>query len=313
MDVVKPVVKWVGGKTQILDLVLSRFPDNMNNYHEPFVGGGSVLLGLLSLVKRGNIVVNGDIYASDKNAHLINTYMNIQKYPTDLIVALRVLTEEYNKLNSENNEKPNRNPSNIEQAQESQETYYYWIRKQFNMLREYEQQSCKASAYFIFLNKTCFRGLYREGSNGFNVSFGNYKNPIVFDEEHILTVSSLIQDVVFKTQSFDKSFELIEENDFVYIDPPYAPENNSSFVGYTNDGFNTSLHETLFILCDTITYIPQTQFIMSNAYVDSVIESFSDEKYTIDVIDCKRTINSKSPNSTTKEVLITYCLNKISR
>jgi DNA adenine methylase len=305
MDTVKPVIKWVGGKTQILDKILSKFPSHMNSYHEPFVGGGSVLFALLTSVYEGNIKVDGDIYASDKNPNLIYMYQNIQKKPSELIDELNELTNEFSKLNFNNN-KPNRKPQNKEEALECQESYYYWIRKVFNSFSDIERMYCKATAYFIFLNKTCFRGVYREGPNGFNVPFGHYKNPSIYDEDHILITSSLLQNVTFKIQSFEESFNNIQECDFVYLDPPYAPENSTSFVGYTKDGFDTTFHTNLFNLCSTLTNVPNVQFIMSNSNVDFVKKHFNHAKYSISTLSCKRTINSKNPSAKAEEILIIY-------
>ena len=152
MDVVKPILKWVGGKTQILDKIISSFPSHINNYHEPFVGGGSVLFALLSLVYEGSIKVDGDIYASDKNANLIYMYKNIQERPSELIEALDDLVGTFKTLKFEK-PNPNRKPNTKEEALECQECYYYWIRKVFNGFSNIERMQCKASAYFIFLTK----------------------------------------------------------------------------------------------------------------------------------------------------------------
>lgn len=307
MDVVKPILKWVGGKTQIIEKVISKFPTYMNNYHEPFVGGGSVLLGFLTLVYEGSIKVDGEIYASDKNENLINMYKNIRDKPDEVIEALNNLIEDFKDLQFDMGlHKPNRNPQNKGEALQCQESYYYWIREVFNKFKDTERNTPNASAHFIFLNKTCFRGVYREGPRGFNVPFGHYKNPSIYNEEEILIVSSLLQNVVFSTRSFEKSFENIETNDFIYIDPPYAPENTTSFVNYTNDGFDTDAHKRLFNLCDSISSIPNAKFLMSNANVNFVKENFKDKKYVISVITCKRAINSKNPSAKTEEILINY-------
>ena len=106
--------------------------------------------------------------------------------------------------------------------------------------------SLKASCLFLFLNKTCFRGLYREGPNGFNVPYGNYKNPAIVNDAHIHEVSKLIKNVIFTVESFTTSMLRVEDRDFVYLDQPYAPENETSFVGYTLDGFTLESHNKLF-------------------------------------------------------------------
>lgn len=310
MDVVKPILKWVGGKTQIIDEILQQFPKEMNNYHEPFVGGGSVLFGLLSRVLEGSIKINGAVYASDKNDKLISLYKNIQQNPDEVLQELKLITDLYLALPSLDDvvglEKPNRKPKTEEEARECQETYYYWVRSLYNRMDAEELQSCKASAYFIFMNKTCFRGVYREGPNGFNVPFGHYKNPGIYEDTHILMVSQLLENVVFKTQGFEASLAVVEEGDFIYMDPPYAPESSTSFVGYTADGFTKDMHLQLFGVCAQLRVITGVKFMMSNADVDLVRNNFPCDVYDIQVVECKRSINSKKPGSKTNEVIIKW-------
>ena len=140
---VKPFMKWVGGKTQILDEVLSLFPKEIKNYHEPFLGGGSVLLGLLSHIKSGKIKMSGNIYASDINPNIIALYKDIQTNPTGLIEEVKQISDEYYNCPQI---KGNRKPTNKEEAITSQESYYYWIRSQFNLE--------KRTSMLLFLNKT---------------------------------------------------------------------------------------------------------------------------------------------------------------
>jgi DNA adenine methylase len=301
MHVTKPVLKWVGGKTQILDDILSLFPKEINNYHEPFLGGGSILLGLLSYVKSGKIRVTGNIYASDLNLNLISLYKNIQSFPSELIREVKKLTEEYNMIKGA---EVNRKASNIQEAQTSQESYYYWIRSRFNKLLNEERTLPIASAMLLFINKTCFRGVYREGPNGFNVPFGNYINPSILNEEHIMEVSQLIKDVIFTTNSFTDSLTSITEGDFIYLDPPYAPESDTSFVSYTSCGFNLDNHKELFNICNTITD-KGIKLLMSNADVKIIKETFQPPTYKIKIINCRRAIHSKKPQSKANEVLIT--------
>jgi DNA adenine methylase len=301
IDVVKPFLKWVGGKTQILNDVISMFPVSMKNYHEPFLGGGSVLLGFLSYVKHGKINITGKIYASDLNSNLIGLYRNIQSRPDELIQEGKKLVEEFRQTNGTH---VNRQPHSLAEAMTSPESYYFWIRSRFNALSKHERMGVAASAMFLFMNKTCFRGVYREGPKGFNVPFGNYKNPTILEEEHIRTVSELIRDVIFTDSSFVDSFAKVTAGDFVYIDPPYAPETNTSFVSYTADGFNIDNHKALFKLCDDITG-KGAMILMSNANVSLVRDTFSSTRYTKRVISCRRAIHSKKPETKTDEVLIT--------
>lgn len=292
---IKPIIKWVGGKTQIIDTIIENFPKKIINYHELFLGGGSVLLALLQNIEENNIKVNGSINAYDINITLINMYKNIQKNPKEILSEIKQLINIYNNLNGNI---INRKPIDLSEAKTSQESYFYWIRSQFNKLSEEQKTSSLGSAYFIFLNKTCFRGVYREGPNGFNVPFGHYTNPEIINEEHLLKISKIIKNVNFYCLGFEKSFEKINEIDFIYLDPPYAPENDKSFVGYTSLGFNLEQHNLLFLTCK------KYNFLMSNADVNLVKNNFQDKKYTIKIISCKRSINSKKPNSKTNEVLI---------
>lgn len=291
----KPFLKWVGGKTQILDRVLSLFPDEMQNYHEPFLGGGSVLLGLLS----SNRKINGNIYASDLNENLIFLYQNIQSHVESLIENLRDIALEF--TSASKGMLVNRKPTCIEDAMTSGESYYYWIRHKFNNQCKEERKSPSSSAMLLFLNKTCFRGVYREGPNGFNVPFGNYKNPLIFDEKHLCHISVLIKNVIFSVSSFKDSLAKVQAGDFVYLDPPYAPEKETSFVNYTANGFDIAEHRYLFKMCKDL----PSKFVMSNSDVKLIRDSFVPaSNYNIKVIECRRTINSKNPEAKANEVLI---------
>ena len=267
---VKPFLKWVGGKTQIIDDVISLFPKEMDNYYEPFLGGGSVLLALLTQRRNGLIKIEGTIRASDLNENLIGLYKNIQSNHKDFIGEVRRIME---------------TPMT--------EEYYYELRSQFNSA---DKGSVLSSALFLYLNKTCFRGIYREGPRGFNVPFGHYKLCSVLDEKHIKEVSDLVQGVDFRHIGFEEALENLEENDFVYLDPPYAPINTKSFVGYTSDGFDK--HSQLFEVCKNM----KAKFLMSNADVPLVNEAF--EGYETKSVSCRRAINSKNPESRANEVLI---------
>lgn len=295
MNYPKPILKWVGGKTQILDKLMQKFPTEINNYREIFLGGGSVLFALLARVEKGEIKIHGKIHAYDVNAPLISVYKNIQTNHIELYNGLQELIKEMNECGTG---EINRKPANIEEAKSAKENYYYWIRNKYNRLTD--KSTTVASAMFIFLNKTCFRGVFRVGPNGFNVPYGHYNNPEIVNKEHLDEIHRLIQGVEFECCDFTESLVSIETNDFIYLDPPYAPEKETSFVGYTENGFNMESHEKLFALLHSM----NEKWMLSNADVKLVRDNFANEKYKIESIVCKRSINSKNPDAKAKEVII---------
>lgn len=300
-DYTKPILKWVGGKTQIIDKIIASFPKTINNYHEIFLGGGSVLIAFLENVKNNKIKLNGKVYAYDLNDKLINMYLNIQKNSNEVIKELKTLKDDYESITDI---EINRKPTNITEAKTSHESYYYYIRSKYNKMNQNELKTPLASSMFIFINKTCFRGLYREGKNGINVPFGHYKSPSIYDEKHIKKISTLIKDVTFTNLSFEQSLTKPITGDFVYMDPPYAPEKETSFVGYTTDGFGIDKHKLLFNTSISL-YNNKISFVMSNSDVTLVKNAFTDNnKFVIDTFSCKRCINSKNPKAKTNEILI---------
>lgn len=296
----KPILKWVGGKTQIIDKLITDFPVEINNYREAFLGGGSVLLTLLSYVKSGIIKIQGNIYAYDLNEPLIYIYKNIQTHHNELYDVMQTIITDFNECG---NGEINRTPKNIAEAKIAKENYYYWIRSEYNKLCLTDKKSILGSAMFIFLNKTCFRGVFRVGPKGFNVPYGHYNNPEIINKEHLEEIHNLIQNVVFECCDFNTSLTIVEPNDFVYLDPPYAPETDTSFVGYTENGFNIENHNNLFKLIHILTDTNK-KIMLSNADVSLVRENFTNEKYNTLSILCKRSINSKNPDAKAKEVII---------
>lgn len=293
----KPFLKWVGGKTQIIDNVINKIPKKINNYYELFLGGGSVLFAVLSLRKQGKIDIQGNIYAYDINESLIRVYKHVQNNKDVLFGHIQHYINEYDSLDGT---EINRKPTTLEEAKTSKESYYYWIREKYNKMDE--KDSVERSALFMILNKLCFRGMYREGPKGYNVPYGHYKTtPTIITREDLDVVSDLIQDVVFECCGFDTSIKKSVKGDFVYMDPPYAPENANSFVGYVADGFNLDAHNRLF---ESIKKLKNKKihFAMSNAKVDLVMDNFKDYQYE-DIV-ARRAINSKDPGSTTTEVIV---------
>ena len=220
---IKPFVKWAGGKGSLLNQLNNYYPLELKNgkiecYIEPFVGGGAVLIDILQ-----NYDVK-EAYAFDINIDLINSYNVIKNDVEELITNLKLLEKEY--LNLEKDDR---------------KEYFYNIRKQYNSYRiTKDEMSLQKAIEFIFLNRTCFNGLYRVNKNGdFNVPMGNYKNPTICDEENLRALSELIKNVNFEYGDYKASQKYIKKNTFVYFDPPYRPLNiTSGFTSYTKEDFD---------------------------------------------------------------------------
>ena len=220
---VRPFVKWAGGKGSLIPQLNNFYPYELRNgiietYIEPFVGGGAVLIDILQKYDVEQA------YAFDINIDLINCYNIIKNNVEELITNLRQMETEYLQL-----------------EQEERKNYFYNKRDEYNnyRLKENEQNVLRA-AQFIYLNRTCFNGLYRVNKEGkFNVPVGNYKNPTICDEENLKNLSELIQNVQFQYGDYRRSMEYVTENTFVYFDPPYRPLNvTSGFTSYTKEDFN---------------------------------------------------------------------------
>ena len=219
---VKPFLKWAGGKGQLLKEIERYYPfDNgvITKYAEPFVGGGAVLFDILSKYDLD------DIYISDINAELINTYVIVRGHIEELIKFLKKYQLEYVPLETED-----------------RKSYYMTKRERFNDLKVNgnETENIEKAALMIFLNKTCFNGLYRVNKKGlFNVPMGAYKNPLICDEKNLRAVSEKLQNVKIVCEDYRKSAEFIDEHTFVYFDPPYRPlTETASFTAYTENLFN---------------------------------------------------------------------------
>ncbi len=294
----KPFLKWVGGKTQLLGNIFEHFPKTINNYHEPFLGGGSVLLKLLD---SPDIEITGKIYVSDLNKALIGLYQNIQMNVELFIECACKIQNDYNNCPKESN--GNRKPKDLQEAMKCKESFYYFIRDEFN--KSPDKTDINTSAMFMFLNKTSWRGVWREGPNGYNVPFGNYVNPAIISPNSLRVISSKIQNVVFKCQSFIESLDSVKPHDFVYLDPPYAPETKISFTSYNKSGFNLDNHKELFSKCHQLRQ-DGAIWLLSNSSVSLVLDAFPKESFDIFTIPAHRFINSKKPGSMVNEVLITF-------
>jgi DNA adenine methylase len=220
---IKPFVKWAGGKGSLLNQLNNYYPLELKNgeiecYIEPFIGGGAVLIDILQ-----NYKVK-EAYAFDINLDLINSYNIIKNNVEELIFNLKLLENEYLSL-----------------EKDDRKEYFYNIRKQYNSYRlTKNEMSLQKATEFIFLNRTCFNGLYRVNKNGdFNVPMGNYKNPTICDEDNLKALSKLIKNVNFEYGDYKTSQKYIKKNTFVYFDPPYRPLNvTSGFTSYTKEDFD---------------------------------------------------------------------------
>ena len=219
---VKPFLKWAGGKGQLLSEIEKYYPfadGKITKYAEPFVGGGAVLFDILSKYDLD------EVYISDINAELANTYLIIRDNIDKLIAMLTVMQNEF-----------------VPTDTELRKAYYLTKRERFNDLKVNgdETINIEKAALMIFLNKTCFNGLFRVNKKGlFNVPMGSYKNPMICDEKNLRAVSNKLQRVTIVCGDYRKSADFIDENTFVYFDPPYRPiTDTASFTAYTENLFN---------------------------------------------------------------------------
>ena len=268
---IKPFIKWVGGKRQLINDIKKYMPKKYNRYIEPFIGGGALFFELTPK----NAIIN------DKNLDLIDTYRIIKNKPKKLIKILlkhkKKNTKEYF-LEIRSWDKSNR----------------YWTRKPENR-----------AARFIYLNKTCFNGMYRVNASGeFNVPYGKYKKPSIFEEENITAVSKLLKNTEIYNSDFAEIAHMAKKGDFVYFDPPYVPlSKTESFVSYTKDGFGKLEQLRLKRVIDELTE-KKVYVMLSNSAADWIYETYKD--YNIHTVNAKRMINSNAKRrGNCKEVIIT--------
>lgn len=275
----KPFVKWAGGKSQLISEIRKKYPEKINCYCEPFVGGGAVLFDVLANYKPEKVLIN------DINKELIITYYQLQNNVDNLIKKLFALQNEF-----------------ISADLEQRKIIYNNNRKLYNSLKNKscENNELEIASLFIFLNKTCFNGLYRVNKNGdFNVPMGSYKNPLICDEFNLKKSSSLLKNVKIICGDYSRCIDYINDETFVYIDPPYRPlTQTSSFTSYSAKVFDD---KEQIRLADFINIISRKGAIVvaSNSDPQNADENdmFFDNlyrNYSIKRIQAKRAINSKS-------------------
>ncbi len=277
----KPFIKWVGGKGQLIDELEKMLPSDgekvLTKYCEPMVGGGALLFNILS---KYNFE---ELYISDINAELINSYNVIKTNVTNLIARLQDMQMVF-----------------LPMDDNGRKFYYYSIRDKFNTIALSEDTAIEKAAYFIFLNKTCFNGLYRVNRKGqFNVPMGAYKNPTICDEENLLNINRVLQNVTIVCGDYSMSKDFIDKNTFVYLDPPYRPlSETSSFTSYNSDAFDDNEQIRLSKFIDDIN-ATGAKIVLSNSDPKNINpnDTFFDDLYKayhIDRVTATRMINSKS-------------------
>jgi len=291
--IAKPFLKWAGGKTQLINDIERALPKDILRekftYIEPFVGSGAVLFWMLNNFPNLEKAVINDI-----NQDLINTYKTIVSRPTELISILEILQNEFHVL--EGNE-------------DNKKLYYYQKRDLYNTRKE--EQSGQA-ALFIFLNRTCFNGLYRVNSkNLYNVPMGGYKKPTICDKENILAVSNALKKVEILCGDYEETLNYADNNTLFYFDPPYKPlSETSSFNSYAKDEFNDAEQIRLRDFCHKLDTLNHS-WILSNSDVKGkdINDNFFDDLYAdfrIERVDAKRSINANpEKRGLLKELLIT--------
>ncbi len=296
----KPFLKWVGGKRQLLEQFDSLYPvelklKKIKNYYEPFVGGGAVFFD----VAQNYEVENAYLY--DINDELILTYKVIQNNIQKLIEFLYRYEKQYKKLDDE-----------------KQKGYYYELRESFNLQRfnidynRYSENWIPRAAQTIFLNKTCFNGLFRFNSKGgFNSPMGRYKNPKILDEQNLLKVSKLLEIATIKKADFKEIKNDIKNNSFVYFDPPYRPiSKTSSFTSYNKFNFKDDEQVQLASLFYELNQQGH-KLMLSNSdpkNIDPNDDFFETiySNFNITKVDAKRSINSNgTKRNSIKEIVVT--------
>lgn len=288
---VKPFIKWAGGKSQLLNEIRAKYPETIDKYCEPFVGGGAVLLDVLANCHPKEVLIN------DINAELIGTYKQIRDNIDDVVAFLAELQELFWKKDDA-----------------ARKEMYMAKRERFNQLIFANSTGVETAVLFIFLNKTCFNGLYRvNGKGAFNVPIGSYKKPPICDEENLRKISGLLKNVTVQFGDYSECKFFIDSQTFVYIDPPYRPLNaTSSFTSYTENGFGDKEQIELGKFVDEIS-AKGAKVVVSNSDPKNSDESdsFFDDlysSYTIMRVSAKRMINSKaSGRGSINELLICNC------
>lgn len=276
----KPFVKWVGGKSQLVEQIEKMLPTNgkkvLTKYAEPMVGGGALFFSILSKYDFE------ELYISDINAELINAYQAVKNDVENLIAKLNEMQMLF-----------------LPMDENGRKYFYYTVRERFNSTALTEETATDKAAQFIFLNKTCFNGLYRVNRKGqFNVPMGAYKNPTICDYENLRNIHEALQNVTIVCGDYTLSKSFIDKDTFVYLDPPYRPiSETSAFTAYSTDAFDDNEQIRLAKFIDEINN-SGAKIVLSNSDPKNVNEedNFFDDlykNYKINRVEASRAINSK--------------------
>ena len=276
----KPFVKWVGGKSQLVEKIEEMLPCEdekpLTKYAEPMVGGGALFFSMLSKYDFE------ELYVSDINAELINAYQAVKNDVDNLISKLNEMQMLF-----------------LPMDENGRKYFYYAVRDKFNSTVLSDETSTDKAAQFIFLNKTCFNGLYRVNRKGqFNVPMGAYKNPTICDDENLRNIHESLKNVTIVCGDYTLSKSFIDGNTFVYIDPPYRPiSETSGFTSYNSDVFDDDEQIRLSKFIDEIN-LSGAKIVLSNSDPKNVNEedNFFDDlykNYKINRVEANRAINSK--------------------
>ncbi len=266
-------LKWAGGKLQLIEQFENLFPHKFRNYYEPFIGSGAVFFYVKSKLKPNKVLL------SDTNEELINCFLVVRDKPSELVELL------------------------LNHRKKHSKEHYYAVRS----IESNRLDKVNRAARLIYLNKTCFNGLYRVNSKGqFNVPFGDYKSPSIFDKNILFQASQLLQGVDLQVMAFEKVLDFAGKDDFVYFDPPYIPlSKTSSFTRYSKSDFSMKEQKQLSEVFETLD--SRGCFVMiSNSDHASTRELYRQYKKNTLVVRAKRMINSVgSKRGTINELIIT--------
>ncbi len=253
----RPFLKWAGGKAQLVPEILQRIPSDIATYYEPFLGGGAVFFAL----RPARAVL------SDINPDLINAFEVVRDKPTELIESLS--------------------------KHRHSKSYFYKLRGADRSADFWVNSDVDKASRVIYLNKTCYNGLYRVNSRGeFNVPFGDYQNPKIVDDENISACSAALQSAEIVNEPFESIADRVTEGDFVYCDPPYVPASRTAnFAGYTKEGFPDEMHRRLAEFCRVIDR-KGARFLLSNSDTPLTRELYA--AFHVETVEAPRAINSKA-------------------